>query len=133
MSKGHEKYYERHEQRRSVLEKLYEMDIHGTFYQSPMEAPFANALLKGVTANIDAIDTIIGEHLFGYTLKRLNTVDRAILRIATYELEYTGTPSEIIIDEALELTHVFSDEGDRKHVSFNNRVLENIKKTLREA
>ena len=40
-------------------------------------------------------------------------------------------PRQVIINEALEITKEFSDLGDHKAVSFNNRLLDNIHKTLK--
>ena len=63
-------------------------------------------------------------------MDRLNLVDKAIIRLATAELLDGSTPRKIIINEALEITKEFSDQGDHKAVSFNNRLLDNICKSL---
>ena len=72
---------------------------------------------------------IIDENLKGWSFSRLNKVDKAILRLATYEMKFCQeTPHKIIIDEAVELTKEFSDTGDGKARSFNNKVLDQISK-----
>ena len=59
-----------------------------------------------------------------WTIARLLKTDRIILRMATFELLHSDTPPKVIINEAVELTKQFSDEG---HYKFINGVLSNIK------
>lgn len=75
------------------------------------------------------IDTIISSCLENYTIDRLNQVDKAIVRLATAEL-LAGTPKGIVINEALEITREYSDQGDNKAVRFNNKLLDKIVKKL---
>ncbi len=82
--------------------------------------------LKNVVSNLEEIDEVISRNLEGYTISRLNLVDKEILRIAVYEMLKTDTEIQVIINEALEITKKFSDEGNHKAVSFNNRLLQNI-------
>ena len=78
------------------------------------------------------IDQIIVNNLVNWKINRLSYVDRAIIRFAVYELYYTQTPFEIVINEALNLTRKYSDEGDGKMVGFTNKVLDNIKVFLKK-
>ena len=82
--------------------------------------------LSNVVTNLEEIDEVITRNLEGYTISRLNLVDKQIIRIAVYEMLKTDTEIQIIIDEALEITKKFSDEGNHKAVAFNNRLLQNI-------
>lgn len=122
----------RREQRALIVEELYKLDINEQLQFEPTEFEFVNEMIQGVLENQPKIDTLISEHLERWTIKRLSYVDRAIIRLAVYEMYATETPSEIIINEALNLTRTFSDEGDSKAVSFNNSVLDKIKKTLKK-
>lgn len=88
-----------------------------------------NALCEGVIENIIEIDKIIEDSLESYSLYRLSYIDRAIIRLATYEMKYTDTAHQIIINEAIEITKELSDIDD-KQFKFNNRVLDNIKKKV---
>ena len=83
-------------------------------------------------SHLKKVDEVIVANLQNWKLKRLSYVDRAIIRFATYELFYTDTPHEIVINEALNLTRKYSDEGDSKMVGFTNKVLDNIKKYLKK-
>ena len=87
-------------------------------------------LLEYINDNLDKIDALISETLVNYTIERLNTVDKAIVRLATAELMLKELDKKIIIDEALEITKLYSDTGDHKAVSFNNRLLDNISKKI---
>lgn len=86
--------------------------------------------LNLVKNNLEKIDEVIEASLTNYHLDRLNYVDRAIVRLATAEMMEKSTPNKIIINEALEITKEYSDQGDHKAVAFNNRLLDNISKHL---
>ncbi len=122
----------RHNQRIAAIEILYGMDLRGDEALTPTEDEFTNALVEGVTKYRSTIDGHIEPQLERWTLKRLSFVDRAILRVATYEMYGLNTPAEIAINEALELTRRFTDEGDNKAVHFNNAVLDKIKRALKK-
>ena len=94
-------------------------------------APEVEAFLNMVESNLTKIDEIIEKSLVNYTLARLNKVDKAIVRLATAEMLDGKTPNKIIINEALEITKEYSDQGDHKATSFNNRLLDNISKNLK--
>ena len=64
--------------------------------------PFVQELVLGVKHNLVKIDEVIAENLKNWTIGRLSYVDRAIIRLAVYELLETKTPVSIIIDEAIE-------------------------------
>lgn len=87
-------------------------------------------LLTYINNNLEKINSIISNTLVNYTIERLNTVDKAIVRLATAEMLLGEIDKKIIIDEALEITKLYSDTGDHKAVSFNNRLLDNISKKI---
>ena len=128
----------RHELRKEGLMILFKVDFYGEEYDmddlkeySEEYAPsvgFANLYLE----NKEAVDLMITENLVNYTIKRLNIVDRVIIRLATSELMFSETPVNIIINEALKLTDELSDLGDKKQIKFNNSVLDKIAKTVRK-
>ena len=80
--------------------------------------------------DIKAIDEIISNALVGYTISRLNVVDRSIVEVATYEIKNDIVAPAIAINEALEITKMYTDAGDKKEVKFNNKLLDNIRKYL---
>lgn len=82
------------------------------------------------TLNLNKIDSLLNDSLVNYSLDRLNLVDKAILRLAVSELLNKQVASEIVINEALELTREFTDNGDNKAVRFNNKVLDTVKSKI---
>lgn len=88
------------------------------------------ALINFVTSNLEKIDNIIKETIVNYSIDRLNLVDKAIVRVAVGEMLIGKLDKKIIINEALEITKLYSDQGDHRATSFNNRLLDNISKKL---
>ena len=70
-------------------------------YQVEIEYDYSEQMIKGVLENIEAIDNIISNSLVKYTIDRLSYVDRAIIRLATYEMKFLNLAKEVAIDEAL--------------------------------
>jgi len=122
----------RKEQREEIIKKLYEIDINKLFLDIESEFEYVTESIEGVLSNLGKIDEIIIANLVNWRINRLSYVDRAIIRFAVYELYYTSTPYEIVINEALNLTRKYSDEGDDKTVGFTNKVLDNIKIYLKK-
>ena len=91
-------------------------------------AQYAESLVD----NISTIDKIIAINLDNYPLDRLSYVDRNILRIGTYELLYTNTPTAIIINEIIELSKEYSEIKDFMTSKFNNSVMDKIAKFIEE-
>jgi transcription antitermination protein NusB len=88
-------------------------------------------LAVGVATHLKEIDERIGAVSSRWKVYRLATVDRNVLRVATFELLYEpDTPSEVIIDEALEVARRFAGEQSR---SFVNGILDVIARGRAEA
>ncbi len=124
----------RRDLRIELMNQLYQYDL----YQGG-EHPFipsfelddAKVMYDDLMDHLTDIDQKIEAQLFDYRLSRLNYVDRAIIRLATYELYYTETEKQIVINEAVELTKIYSNLDDEKQHKFTNRLLDNIAKTLK--
>ena len=120
-----------HDARVQAMQILYTSDLNATTVEDVLSSydevdPKAKEFVDVVVNNVDKIDFIISVCLKNYTINRLNLVDKAIVRLATAELIEGKTDKRIIINEAIELTKEFSDQGDHKAASFNNRLLDNI-------
>lgn len=130
--------YTRHQSRQFAVQILYTFEQNELTLQDAIDQVFANYELSNDAVEFanytvlykDKIDELISSNLTNYKLERLNSVDRAILRLATAELLQGLTAKTIIINEALDLTREFSDSGDNKAVHFNNKVLDSISKAL---
>ena len=94
------------------------------------EENFVNDLVLGTITNLREIDHIISLNLKNYTLDRLSYVDKSILRLGTYELKFTETFNEVIINEMIEISKEYTELDDYKTSKFNNAVLESIRKAV---
>ena len=73
--------------------------------------PYAVTVVRGVAENLDRLDSTIASYLQDWTLDRLPAVDRAILRIAVWELFHgTDVPPVVAVDEAVELAKQLSTD-----------------------
>ncbi len=74
-------------------------------------AVFVRSLVKGTLENLSEIDDYIMRYAVEWDLDRMANVDRNILRLGLYEMMYEqGTPINVAINEALELSKTFSHE-----------------------
>ena len=87
-------------------------------------------IVNGVIKDLEKIDSIISNSLFNYTIERLNKVDKAIIRVATFELLENKLAKQVIINEAIELTKIYTNLDDDKAKAFNNKLLDNIAKNI---
>ena len=75
-----------------------------------LENDFVETLVRGVKDNQKRINTLANENLVGWEIDRLSKIDKAILSVGIYELMDTDTPPIVAINEAIELSHKYSDE-----------------------
>ncbi|ELK46263.1 transcription antitermination factor NusB [Halobacillus sp. ACCC02827] len=80
--------------------------------------PFLHDLVHGVMKNRDELDGWISEHLDNWTLPRLPKVEKTVLRMAAYEMRYKeDVPTQVAINEAIELAKIFGEEDSGKFVN----------------
>ena len=122
----------------TAMQLVYSMDMNNISIQEVFEnanKEMLNDEVKKLVQFVDEhmveIDTLISNSLTNYTINRLNTVDRSIIRVSTAELMLKELDKSIIINEALEITKLFSDEGNHKAVAFNNRLLQTISDNIK--
>lgn len=117
-----------------VIQTLYQIDIAKTDWREALNNvlaggksdPFLEACVEGVVRHMDEIDQIISSCLHNWRLERLAHLDRAILRLAVFELRFLkteDTPEQVVINEAIELAKQFSTEQSSK---FINGVLSSV-------
>ncbi|MGL4949371.1 MAG: transcription antitermination factor NusB [Anaeroplasmataceae bacterium] len=87
--------------------------------------------LEKLIDQISIIDQIIVDNLNNYTINRLNIVDKQIIRLAIFEMK-SGLKYQLAINEALEITNIYTDLGDKKSKAFNNKLLDEIRKKIVE-
>lgn len=74
-------------------------------------------LVRGTRGHLDEIDALIRSVAEHWTLERMATVDRNVLRMAIFELQHTDTPVGVIINEAVELAKQYSTEESGRFVN----------------
>ena len=89
-----------------------------------MDNKYVRDVVNGVLEHLDDIDSIITKYLENWDLDRLGKTDKAILRLAAFEMLYYDTPKVVVINEAIELAKKYSDE---KIVKLINAVLDKIR------
>lgn len=125
----------RRESRVIAMQMIYSFELANKNFieeANKLKDSDAKYFVSIVAEHKEDIDVLIQESLTNYTLPRLNIVDLSILRIAGAELLYTDTAPTIIINEALEITKEFSDQGDKKATRFNNKVLDTMLKNVKK-
>jgi transcription antitermination protein NusB len=125
----------RRQARERALSLLYEAESKGVAPAAvlaglPVEpAAYAAELVAGVGGHIDELDTWIGDYAKDWTVERMPALDRALLRMAVYELLHRrDVPTGAVISDAVELAQRFStDESSR----FVNGMLARIADAVR--
>jgi N utilization substance protein B len=112
--------------------RLFNETLRSESENSPRQRDdsFVESLVRGTVERQPEIDDLIRRHLQHWRLERMATVDRNILRLATYEMLATPTPPAVAIDEALELARRFSND---EAVQFVNGVLDAAHKEIAAA
>lgn len=92
---------------------------------------YVRKVVKGTRDNLAAIDQIIAAHLKqGWTLGRIASVDRNVLRLALFEMKFDSSdkpvPVGVVINEAVELSKKYGTDDSGR---FINGILNNIAKT----
>jgi N utilization substance protein B len=116
----------RHQARKRAVDLLFEAEARGltpaeiadgrtTLAEGDSEIsslnPYTVTVARGVTEHAAHIDDLISAHLQGWTLERLPAVDRAVLRVAVWELLHADdVPEPVAVDEAVELAKSLSTD-----------------------
>ncbi|MDK3257954.1 transcription antitermination factor NusB [Blastococcus capsensis] len=114
--------------RKRAVDVLYEADVRGrdrlellrerVADGNPPVPDHAVRLVEGVDQQAARIDELIEGHAANWSLDRLPDVDRAILRMATYELLWADdVPDAVVIDEAVELAKALSTDDSPGYVN----------------
>jgi N utilization substance protein B len=86
-----------------------------------------DALVDAVIACKPEIDEKLSALVENYSPERIDPVDRAVLRLGTYELLKTDTPNKVIINEAIELAKRFGTTDSNRFV---NGMLDSVAKSV---
>ena len=84
----------------------------------PPVGAFTVELVEGVVAHRDRIDELLTTYSQGWSLDRMPAVDRAILRLGTFELLWRDdVPDAVVIDQAVELARSLSTDDSPSFVN----------------
>ena len=132
----------RHSGREAALQMLFQMEATGysaeeairLFWRNfgadadPEGRVYAEDAVRGVHAQLAAIDQHIAEASTHWRVERMTRVDRNVLRLGAWELAHRhDVPREVVLDEAIELAKQF---GTDESSAFVNGVLNRIADTL---
>ncbi len=79
---------------------------------------FVRDLVLGTLEHADESDAVISPLLQGWTIDRLPTIDRIVLRMSVYEMTYhRETPRAVVLNEAVELAKKFSTDDSGRYVN----------------
>ncbi|HEX8431369.1 MAG TPA: transcription antitermination factor NusB, partial [Longimicrobium sp.] len=97
---------------------------------SPQNRPYAEVLVRLVSANLRSIDSAIEGALTNWRLGRLSVIDRNILRLGVAEMTYVDDVADrISIREMVMLAEKY---GTHESPRFVNGVLDAVMRTLGE-
>jgi len=125
--------------RKFSVEYLYQLDIQNKsvfscenfdffmkyFQVEKHVADYAKCLCQGVMKNIEQYDKWIFEYSKNWRVERLLSTDRAILRLAIYEIHRENIPIKVVINEAIELAKSY---GTKDSGNFVNGLLDSFQK-----
>jgi N utilization substance protein B len=119
--------------REVALQILFEDDVNPrttvadmkTFVSGRLNSPeleeFCLSLIQGVRRNQGELDQLLSKTADNWSLSRMASTDRNVLRLGAYEILYTDTPDRAAINEAVELAKRF---GSAQSAQFVNGILD---------
>ena len=129
----------RAQQRRAAVIALYQHDLTGRRLEesfSANDSAFVRALAGAAAEHAEELDEIIDRHAHGWSVGRIQPLERSILRVALVEMLHPGAvpaeqpiPAEGAIEEAVENAKVFCGS---QAPGFVNGVLGAVLRQLRE-
>ena len=124
----------RSELREKIMTILYQIDLYKQNKieyniddvikeNSEVDNEFIKDMVYGVITYETELISIANNNLKDWTIDRLDSMGRQILKMGIYEMKYTDTPDLVVINEAVELAKKYSDDNVRKII---NAVLDNL-------
>jgi transcription antitermination factor NusB len=131
----------RRKAREIALAFLYQWDLRGDEVlpefddllvkdrREPEVADYVKTLVRGTIEHRAEIDKRISEAAEHWRIERMAVIDRNVLRMATYEMEFRkdDVPPKVAINEAIELAKRFSTDQSG---AFVNGVLDRVRRGI---
>lgn len=107
--------------REVALQSLYQGELNAVearararFHKGRLKSAelvaFADELVDGVRSHQAEIDALLDARSTNWRLSRMAATDRAVLRIAAFELLHTDTPGPVVVDEAIGLARRYGSQ-----------------------
>ncbi|MBO6305576.1 MAG: transcription antitermination factor NusB [Selenomonadaceae bacterium] len=120
--------------REVIFKTLFELDLNSgldqeTALQTAKDAhqndltkkdnAYIEKVLRGVTENLESIDSAISAASTQWKLSRMGSVDRAILRLAAYEMKFLSEEltANIVMNEAIELAKIYGTDESKRFIN----------------
>lgn len=121
-----------------AVQSLFQVDMSGTDKEEAInnvleddetKDEFLEKLVFGTLENLDEIDQIFKSHLENWKIDRVGNVDRAVIRMAIYEMKFVEEiPINVSLNEAVDVAKSFGGEESGRFV---NGVISKIAETLK--
>lgn len=94
-------------------------------------SPYTAQLVRGVQAEQERLDEALSSYVQGWTMERMPSVDRSILRMGCWELLFNDdVPDGVAVSEAVDLSAEYSTDASPEFVNGLLGRLQSIKPTL---
>jgi transcription antitermination protein NusB len=121
-----------------AVQSLFQVDMSGTdkeeaisnvLEDNEQKDVFLDKLVSGTLEHLEEIDQIFKGNLQNWKIDRVGNVDRAVIRMAIYEMKYLeDIPVNVSLNEAVDVAKSFGGEESGRFV---NGVLSKIAETLK--
>ncbi|WP_129657911.1 transcription antitermination factor NusB [Rothia halotolerans] len=119
--------FEADERREDLLEVLSRRRLH----TSALISSYSEQIVRGVIEHDEEISEYLETYAKGWTLDRMPSVDRAILKIGAWELLYNDdVPDAVAVSEAAGLARTHSTDDSPRFVNGLLGRLQKVKPTL---
>ena len=103
---------------KTIYSKFFNIDEENLEPNLPSGGELTTKIVECYTENHKEINELISSNLKGYTIERVYKIDLAILVVAIIELNYIKeNPTQVIINEAVELAKKFSTDKSPKFIN----------------
>ena len=119
----------RREARELALSTLYQLELRQNLKGNDLnvydrdikevdltEESYCHFLVNGILDNMVSFDLLINRVATRWPIDQIPYIEKNIIRIALFEIQYTDIPNKIAINEAIELSKLFGGENASKFV-----------------
>jgi N utilization substance protein B len=109
----------RSDQRRDAVFANYQRDVTGRPLEELVEdaRSLTRELAEGVDGHREELDDIIAAYARGWAVDRIAPLDMNVMRVALFEMEFTDTPAEVAINEAVEIAKEYCGADAPKFIN----------------